>query len=110
MESNSNEFYLSDGWGDEYFEVLNEKGEKIRDGEAVQVGRGDRVSVSFNALHMSAREAREYGKLYAWTGVVEVDHDGCLVLPNGNKYPADGSLIEIYPQNGNCLRFGRTAE
>jgi hypothetical protein len=110
MNLDSNEFFLSHGSGDEYFEVLNDKGETIRAGETVPVRRGDRVRVRLNALHMSFREACEYGPRYAWTGVVEVGEDDCLVFPNGNKYQADGSLIEIHPQNGNCLRFGRTAD
>jgi hypothetical protein len=112
MESDSGEFefYLSEGSGDEYFEVLNEEGETVRDGDTVQIGRGDRVRLSFNALHMSAREAWEHGKQYVWTGLVEVDEDGCLVLPKGSKCQPDGSLIDIYPQNGNCLRFGRTED
>jgi hypothetical protein len=51
MESDSGEFefYLSEGSGDEYFEVLNEEGETVRDGDTVQIGRGDRVRLSFNA-------------------------------------------------------------
>jgi hypothetical protein len=110
MESDSGEFYLSDGSDDEYFEVLNEKGETIRDGDTVQIGRGDRVRLRFNALHMSFREACEHGTRYAASGLVQVDDNGCLVLPNGSKCQPDGSLIEIYPQNGNCLRFGRIAD
>jgi hypothetical protein len=110
MDLDSNEFYLSHGSGDEYFEVLNDEGETIREGEIVQVSRGDSVRVSLNALHMSAREYAEHGKLYAWCGVVKVDEDGHLVLPTGKRCQADGSQIEIRPQNGNCLRFGRTED
>lgn len=110
MNANRGEFYLSLGSGDEFFEVINDKDETIRSGAIVRVGRGNRVRVGFNARSMSAHEASEHGKQYAWSGVVHVDEDGCLVLPNQNKYPADGALIEIYPQNGNSVRFGRTED
>lgn len=102
------EFYLSDGSGDEYFEVLNENDEKVREGEVVLIGRGDRVRVNFDAFYMSAREYAEYGMRYVWAGILRVDEDGLLVLPNGQKRPADGSVIDLRPENGNCMKFGRT--
>ena len=103
------EFVLSNGSGDEYFELLNDEGEVVQEGEEIRVTRGDRVRLSFNALHQSSREYAEFGTQYVWEGIVHIDEEGFLVLPKGAKHAAVGELIEIYPQNRNTIRFHRVA-
>jgi hypothetical protein len=103
------EFYLSEGSGDEFFQVLDQNGAIVRQGEVVGVNRGDRVRVSFNAFFQNSREYAQYGKRYALESILLVDADGLLVLSNGDKHPADG-FIDLYQRNGNCLKFSHSPE
>jgi hypothetical protein len=108
-KAKNSEFYLAEGSGDEYFELLDYGDNVICKGKVIRIDRGDRVRVSVNALFMSVAEYAEFGKQHSMDAMARIDEDGRLVFSNGDSYDANGGLIEVYPGSGNAIQYGRGA-
>lgn|GEM_PF-2915841 len=106
------EFFLSDGSGDEWFEVIDGcEGSSRQEGNIVVVNRGDKLKICFNAISISKREAPGF----VYEADAEISAEGELVLINGLRevfgcFPAaePARMILLDQRNGNFVRFCRT--
>lgn len=106
------EFFLSDGSGDEWFEVIDRGGGSSRQkGDLVGVNRGDKLKILFNAISISTRESPGF----VYEADAEISADGELLLVNGRqqvfgRFPAAEPARKIFldRKNGNSVRFSRT--
>ena len=63
------------------------------------------MRVYFHTIHGTRGHAWP-GEQGPWEELLSVDDSGRLKFPDGKCHDATGELIDLYPPNGNCIRFG----
>ncbi|WP_296349750.1 hypothetical protein [Reyranella sp.] len=98
----SSEFFIASVSGDELFELGEHQSELI------YCGRGDRLEILFNKVHVSAGEEPQW-VFGCWA---EISHEGELILLDVHwqgdaKYLPSANPIVLTESNGNAIRFDR---